>query len=304
MKKTMIAMAVAGVVAAPMASADVSISGVVEMEYMDLSNSGFGFDGVGESDNALSFSASEDLGNGLTAFANITLDTDGATTKDEKVGISGEFGTVVFGKMEDFTESKAQAMISTIGNNTGLEIDAVADRRDGAVAYVSPTVSGLTFGLAGYTTEQADTDNFDATDIMVSYANGPFTAIVTHERMNPAAATALASGEKTLSIGGTLTMGDLKLAVLNQERTNVSGTTANDHTDVMWKADYTMGANKFTVGWNEDELTTGATDNNTTVLEASHNFSSRTYVYGGIVSDDNNDSSDTDVTYFGMGHKF
>jgi predicted porin len=89
-KKTLIAAAVA-TLASSVAMADVSISGVVEQTFTDTAGTGSAW--TGSTDSSLTFKASEDLGNGLTAFAQITLDTDqtDANTsltdgKDSKVG--------------------------------------------------------------------------------------------------------------------------------------------------------------------------------------------------------------------------
>ena len=117
---------------------------------------------------------------------------------NEKVGLKGSFGTIVAGRMEDFTEGKLAATQSTMGTNMG-ELSGNATRVDNtehALAYVSPSINGLTVGVAGIaaTTEG---DNFDATDVMVAYSNGPLTLMATRESMGATTATALSADTDT-----------------------------------------------------------------------------------------------------------
>ena len=158
MKKTLVAAAVAAVVAAPAASfADVKIGGNVIQEFVsDGDETGSKEDGL-ESKAAvdLVFSVSEDLGNGMSAFAKIhTLrDNGGSGNADQVVGLKGDFGTVVVGRMEDFSEGKVAAMAATDSSDT-LSIEPNGSyntgRNEGGIAYVSPSFNGLTFGVAGY----------------------------------------------------------------------------------------------------------------------------------------------------------
>ena len=190
MKKTMIAMAVAGVVAAPIASADVKISGVVEQTFTDTENDTNGMDT--STFNMLNVTASEDLGNGMTAFAKYnhltTAGTNtGETNGDQVVGISGDFGTVVAGTMEDFTEGKLAAMM-TMEGNPSVELDGNSKRTAGGLAYITPTVSGFHAGVAGYAGSGAvDTDSFDAVDVAIFYDNGPLSIKVAQETENKGA---------------------------------------------------------------------------------------------------------------------
>jgi len=307
MKKTLIAMAVAGVVAAPIASADVTVSGVVEQTFTDTDNDANGMDS--STDSGITFKGSEDLGNGMTAFAQITLDTDNAggtaDEKDSKAGISGDFGTIVVGRMEDFTEGKLAAMM-TLNGTGAVELAGNAGRTNGAVAYVSPTVAGFHAGVAGYTgAGVADTDTFDATDLLIAYANGPLSIMASHETLNPLVADATAEAvagtatveQKTTSVGASYTLGDLKLSVLSVSRDDQAGVSGADSDDTMYRVDYTMGNNKFTLaGANDDSA-----NNDIGAFEITHSLSSRTSAYIGFT---NQDTANTDSTYVGMIHKF
>jgi len=318
-KKTLIAAAVA-TLASSVAMADV-IGGKVKQTFTSTDSATAATDQwAGGTDAFLTFKGSEDLGNGMSAFADIRMDLDDAAgalaTFDTKVGIKGGFGTVVAGRMEDFSESKVLSMVDVFSGQ-GVELGGSnAGRNDDAVAYVSPSFNGLTVGVAGYAMADGNgsnngSDSFDATDIALMYANGPLTVNVAVETIDQAIADAATvnMAEKTTSFGVGYTMGNLKMAAVYQDIENeaIAGTLtpANDHNDLMLAAVYTMGNNSIAVGWNENELTTGATDNNTTSVELRHNFSARTQAFVGATQDDFATAADeTDTVYMGLSHSF
>ena len=295
MKKTMIAMAVAGVVAAPMASADVAVSGQLKYTLATTEN---GNDLSPSTDNAVSFNTSEDLGNGLTAFGSLTIDSDAGSSaangmeKDAKLGIKGDFGTVVMGRMEYLTEGVVSAMMddgaSSHSAGTQLETALTAFGRDMAVAYVSPTVSGFHVGLAG--SNAADTNSFTNTDILVAYDNGPLS-------LKAARASVDAAEDYTVTtMGGSYKMGDLKLSALTASKDFDGSSTDLD--DSMIRLDYTMGNNSFILGMLDEDSTGGSDD--ITIVKATHKFSARTAAWIGHRAKDNK----SDVTHLGMIHKF
>jgi len=291
MKKTIIAAAIATVVAAP-AMADVSISGKVESILTSTDSANM----VMTQDAKLAFNASEDLGNGMSAFATIVVDTDDMVAdttntddvQDQKVGISGGFGTIVMGRMEDFTESKVLSMVDVFGGGSVELGTDNAGRLNGATAYVSPSFNGLTVGVAGYSL--GDGDDFDATDIALMYSNGPLAVNIAVEDMDDYSAKALT----TTTAGIKYTAGDLAVAAVWQDIDTVSGT---DTDDSMVTAVYNMGNNSIAIGWNDDE----SEAENDTVVELRHKFSSRTRAYIGV-KDSDTDTEDTQ--YLGLEHSF
>ena len=304
MKKTMIAMAVAGVIAAPIASAEVSISGSVEQEFYDDS----GADGwEAATFNMLNFSASEDLGNGMTAFAKYNFLTKAGSTGnsaftdgDNVVGLSGDFGTFVVGTMEDFTEGKAMSRMTMSGNKAMIEPTDITVRTTQGMAYVSPAFSGVTFGVAGYAAGDAGSSNLDAVDLMAHYVNGPLDIIATREVTNKDATSGTEGDEEATVIGASYTMGDLKVGILNVDINNENGTEANDNTDVAMRLDYVIGNNKITVGTLDDESTTGGVGTDVDTIEVTHKLSSRTNMYIGNASRASTDN----YTYVGLHHDF
>jgi len=313
MKKTLIAAGIAAVIAAPAAFAEVKIGGGVEMNFDqvdDADTTGRATDA--DSDNYISFSASEDLGNGLTAFAKIVLDTDNTAaqdTKDEIVGLKGGFGTIVAGRMEDFTEGKLMARMTLEGdggagggmveNGSG---QSNAGRTPDGLAYITPTVNGFHAAVATY--------NDDAQDYAIFYDNGPISVAVSHEVQKPSMGWSTTNDQKTTVITGSYTMGDLKMTVLRHSVDNNDGTAANDSDDMLYRIDYKMGANSISVAYNDDEeeTTAGQDGSDIWAVEVAHNFSKQTKVYAGYVDEDDNKALSGDTSservYAGLKVKF
>lgn len=302
MKKTLIAAGIAAIVAAPVAMADVSVTGQVKytLKWVDGHNGAAGTAGEGFSDNNVTFKSSEDLGNGLTAFAQLALDTDNAggssDEKDAKVGIKGSFGTIVAGRMEYLTEGVASAKmddgLSGHSNNYDqIESNLTSFGRDNAIAYVSPTVNGFHVAVAG---SQSGTTGgaFDNRDILVAYDNGPLSVIVTNadvaESVNGAN-----DGYDVTTAYASYTMGDIRVSGQHVKKDYDDTTT--DLKDNILRLDYTMGNNVFTIA------NKSADDNyDVTLFKATHKFSKRTAAYAGVRNKDNKG----DVTFVGMVHKF
>lgn len=288
MKKTIIAAAIATVVAAP-AMADVKIGGKVEQFQTQ------GEDDVWTpgSDVRITLSGSEDLGNGMTASFKVDSYVQNGTgydgSLDQKVALSGGFGTVVAGRFEDFSESAGMAKVDMFMGN-GVETSGqLAGRTNGGLAYVSPAMNGLTVGVGGYTGVSDVEDGFDATDIALMYSNGPIAVSLSNEDIS--------GGSDTTVIAVSYAAGDLKIAAAHAD-TDYDGATA-DTTDVMVAASYSMGNNKLVLGWNDNE-TEGAGANNT-VVELVHSMSKRTSVYLNVKS---SDTAGDDATQVGIQHTF
>ena len=308
MKKTLIAAGIAAVVAAP-AFADVSVSGGVEQAFTDTD--GASGEWTGSRDNYLSFKASEDLGNGMTAFATIVLDADNnsAQTKDEVVGLKGSFGTVMAGRFEDFTEGKIMSRLTLEGDGSAgggaLEGGSNAGRTDNGIAYVSPTVNGFHVGVGGYAIANAtnswDSNSLDAVDMAIFYDNGPLSIAIARENLNY-------GGTKTdqtqTTIAASYKMGDAKLTVVRADTDDTAGTSGDDRTDMGYRFDYAMGSNSITVSMLDDEGANGADAGKKWGVELAHNFSKRTKAYINMIDMDTNDSGAEDTMTFGLKHKF
>lgn len=210
MQKKLIALAIAGLAAAPVfAQSNVTVYGVADITFENVKADGAGTTAHSENRNRLSsnssligFKGAEDLGNGLKALFQIeqgvTLDQSGGTfaTRDSYVGLTGGFGTVVLGNLTHPIRTMGAkvdmnpgatgigflgAMYETFG---GVRAGS-GDRANNAAAYVSPSFAGLTgtlvyvagesvtpSGVGGATAELEP----EAWQVAVQYDNGPLYA--------------------------------------------------------------------------------------------------------------------------------
>jgi len=299
MNKKIISAAIAATFAVSgVAMADATISGHIEQTFMtDGAN---GTDVSGSDDNFVVISASEDLGNGMSAFGKIRMDLDNngataeGTTTDSIVGLKGDFGTFMTGRAEAFVESKLMATMSFDGHTViedSLTTTPNTGRLDNMVAYVSPDFNGLSVGVGGYADVATLTsDDIDATEIAVFYNNGPLAL--------QAAFQDVQSGTETLAVSGSYTMDALKATILYVDSETNAGA---DATDLAYRVDYTMGNNVIRAAYLDDEVTaTGAEGDDVFSLELVHNFSKRTSAYIGTVNPDTAD----DYQYVGLQHNF
>jgi predicted porin len=368
MKKTLVAAAVAASFAAPAVSfADVSISGNVIQEFVtDSDDTGTKEDGlVSKAAVDLVFSVSEDLGNGMSAFAKIhTLrDNGGSGNADQVVGLKGDFGTIVAGRMEDFSESKL-AGLAAVDSSDGLSIEPNGyhntGRAEGGLAYISPSFNGLTFGVAGYalpngsvgtssvsidgvgglaanvvsgtgattksvtfsndgtsityaaSTKDADA-KFDATDVMVEYANGPLLVRVARETVDGGvySATAGTPDKETDSIAVQYKMDNITLHGYAFDVENGKGVASNDMDGYFVGAKVGMGANTFSLSYMEESdynTSSGAKetgDDEAWMVSVDHALSKRTSLTAAYLSaEDGDTAADSDNFAIGLKHVF
>jgi len=248
MQKKIIALAVAAVASgAAFAQTNVTISGNLNYQWENISGtsptmstSGIannqpqmsreGHNRVNENGSEIKFSVTEDLGNGLKAMAvvasGITPDAATAATngnrgnlgsRDTYVGMSGNFGTVVAGRlsvhynsadkvdgffMDTGLAASTRGILSGVGssaNNAGGYGLGAGGRLGSTVAYVTPTFSGFNATL-GYTRPSVataatgdgsvvDNDGVNGTaavrkqsgwSLKANFDNGPITAFMSY----------------------------------------------------------------------------------------------------------------------------
>jgi hypothetical protein len=304
MKKTIIAAAVAAAVAAPAAFADVSVSGQINQEFYKIEDGDLSSDRNAD----VVFKASEDLGNGMKAFAtvSITMDTgsDGAgqtsanqsDANDEEpgieagstqvVGLTGSFGTITMGKQELFIESHVAAMAANDASDyLTNEVDtAIGTAGEATITYLSPSINGFKLGLGATGDTSGANNDLDDTEIMLEYSNGPLLARVGYANDDSAAQ------DETI-IGVQYTIGDLTLGLVNQRSDAANG-------DETWVgAKYAMGANTLAISANSSDDSA----NDDKIISLSHAMSKNVSVY---VAHESDGTANADTTLAGMAVKF
>jgi len=302
MKKTIIASAIAAVVAAPAAFADVTISGNVNMEILDQ-DATTGWDNSTNTD--LVFKASEDLGNGMKAGIKYHLfnDDGGNSVADTSVNLSGDFGSINAGRQESVNMAYFHGFAAgDAAHDMTLEDTNGMQGRLNAVAYTTPSMNGFSVtavaGIgAGMANSGTDTDNVDATEIVAKYSNGPLTVAVGQTKHKGGTA----ADEEVTNIAASYKMGDLKVSVLNRDVENSDGSgtggTSGDNEMTTVAINYTMGSNSLYAG------VTDSDDNQDGdwVVSLKHSLSKRTSVYVAAKNDDSDSNTDTLV---GIKHSF
>jgi len=229
-KKLLLAVAVAGVVAAPAAMADVHVSGLVDVGVQSV-DPGTGYNGskihmtdnMGAGGSRLNFTASEDLGGGMKAIGvaelgwNIDSGNQDSTTKTFQrqtfAALAGGFGTIALGRQyrEIFlagARSSYNYTASGIGVfwlNTGTGV-----RQDNMIKYTSPKIGGgLTVAAAYAPGEGQDNvatggkDNDKFQEFGASFSSGPLAinaAFGTSTAQGPSPAASVDT--KTTIVGG------------------------------------------------------------------------------------------------------
>lgn len=181
MKKTLIALAV--LAASGASFAQVSITGEYATGFVaDKSSSGAESSGFGVDTSFVKFSASEDLGGGLKAAAEMSLDgfTRGAANGgDNSLTLTGGFGRIKLAN-----DKGADYLSSVIGGINGLDEKVYGARTvNDSIAYTSPSFNGLTFGFShtentataaqGLGKGSAGLDRQRSNSLTASYAAGP-----------------------------------------------------------------------------------------------------------------------------------
>jgi predicted porin len=302
MKKTIIASAIAAVVAAPAAFADVTISGMVNMERLD---NGAGTGANFSTNTDLVFTASEDLGNGMKAAMkyHYTNDDGGMTTAqavaDTSVTLSGDFGALTVGRMETINQSYFHPFAAgDAAHDMTLEDANGQQGRVNAVAYASPSFNGLTVmgALVQMTagTQGVDTNDTDATEIAAKYSNGGLTVAAGRTIHKGSVAD-----ETITNIAASYNMGDLTFAILNRDVEDDGNVLNADNELTTVSVKYAMGSNTLYAGFNDSD----DGQDGDYVVSFAHNLSKRTSAYVAYKHDDDA-ADDNGQTLIGLQHTF
>lgn len=228
MNKKILAVAVAALVGGlpVLASANATISGVL----------GYRLDVVDRKvqharTHDLAVTGSEDIGNGLTGLYRFALTGVGINNDASFVGLRGDFGTLLLGRLDHpyrTVTNGYRVMGDTVatGNIGGERSFQTLSRvqSDGAIAYVSPNMSGFTFSAAvvPQTSKTTDATNSGTSlsnefpfSVSLQYTTGPITLNAAYEDLEGA------SGALNYSIGmigARYSAGGLMVGIMGEQR--------------------------------------------------------------------------------------
>ncbi len=301
MQKKLIALAVAGLVSgSAFAQSNVTIAGIVDLGYRHSSGTGLsksGIDHGGDSGSRLIFKGTEALGNGVTALFNLeyglnpdenvgvgTKAASGANARQTFVGLTGDFGTVVAGRLQPMAKGVSDkydtmasmwfSPVNSLDKASGTTINN-GIRLSNAVAYVSPKMAGgltaqLAYSFAGASELDGNAYSGDAERILgvgLDYDNGPVGLSLIYHRAN-----------------------DLN---------NVSGVDARD---MLVGGSYDFGAAKVVASWQSVKRDPADTSDKIYQLGVQVPVSAAGKVYVGYANY-NKDKSSNDAKSFAVGYK-
>lgn len=252
MKKTLIALAISGVFAAPAmaATGNIDISGKIQASGVNVSGSGVTANekafGLNNENSVITVSGKEDLGGGMAVGFSLTngLDMGSSQTnfaaQNQVLTLSTNVGTVLAGKFDNPMKVMARSYDlfadQVAGDARHITYAGLADARaNNVMAYLSPSFSGVQFVLAyannpaqaapgagGQTQTDGDGDN-DLTMWKVTYSNGPLSlGVAGHNR------DTVGINEKIWRAVAGYKIGDTRIVGLYQNNKDIGGVAAAD----------------------------------------------------------------------------
>lgn len=327
MKKSLIALAVAGAFAAPAfaATSNVDVYGIlnIAIQDTDVANSDMT---ILDNTSRIGFKGSEDLGGGLKAIWQIesALGGNGAVignnatlgTRNTFVGLAGGFGTVLMGR-HDTPYKLGTVSLDIFGDTIGdynlgrLDgvqlIDNTQDARaSSALAYISPTWSGFHFAAAVVMNNAeagsnlgtaAGVDTIDAQSYTAVYVNGPLFASLSYQ-------TAEVLDSKAWKAGVGYTFGDTKVGFIYENVDKYDG--VRDRDSWLLNVAHTMGpiVLKAQYGKADVDVVGSTQKQDAWMLGVDYNLSKRTSAYVVYGTGDNDAANDVSGWNIGVKHSF
>lgn len=265
MKKTMLATAVAVALATPMiAGAEAIMYGQVRVATQNQTSNMDNVKSWGMQDQTsrLGVKGTEDLGSGFKAIYKMEFGVNvgngfnsgssATSQRNSYVGVSSKFGTLLMGrhdtpfklstgKLDFFADTNADFDAASLGSFTGTKGVGLFDslRVSGAVAYISPSLAGLTFigavvqtdaGRSFENTTTPAAGNGDAVDpagaysLALTFNNGPIYASAAFESISAeslyGAPNAVPDYEKWRFGAGLLDFHNISLSATYEMREN------------------------------------------------------------------------------------
>jgi len=340
MKKSLIALAVAGAFAAPAfaATSNVDVGGTMDfsLDYLDADTATQGGNwNVSSNASNIYFKGSEDLGGGMKAFWQVqtyfsaggtgNTDTsfgsnaDGVSSGNTFVGVEGGFGKVLLGKHEapvKLLSRKVDLFGNQIGDSRNLVTTAKPagaasavgfdTRPNNVIAYGTPAMGGFS-ALVAYVTNAASgaaADNVaDAWSVNGTYENGPLFVGLGYETHNLSDQGALGD-ENIWRLAGSYSFGDFKVVALYQKEDNltVGANTNADRTVWGLGGAYKMGPMSLKAQYYnaDDTANVSNTGADMWALGLDYSLSKRTTVKFAYATTDND--SGAKYSAFGGGH--
>ena len=291
MKKTLIALAVAGVVSAPAfaATSNVDVYGVMHIAIEDNNVTDSDIQ-VTDHQSRIGFKGSEDLGGGLSAIwqieqaiSNTPASSDGVggntfANRNTFVGLKGAFGTVLMGRhdtpyklstapLDLFSDTAGDWNLGGVGITKNALIAALVD--DGMLVADANSIAA-TFGASGIKAGYINTHHDLRSPSLIQYVSPSFSGLTM------AAAAVASNSAASMNSGDSVDSYSLSANYTNGPLFVAAGYQNIELTDSKaWKigAGYTMGALKLGAVYEDANLGNGLDlDFKTWGLNAAYNM--------------------------------
>jgi predicted porin len=315
-KKLLTAAVVATLSASPAAFAEATIYGFMDVGMQSVSP-GSGYSGaklftsdtMGSGGSLLGFKASEDLGGGLKALAQMELGFKSDTgeldntgnklfQRQEFAGLAGGWGALTVGRQyrEIFLTGNRSQYGYTYGNIGTFFLNTTTSvRQDNMVKYQAPNLNGLALevGFApgeGTDATGADKKNGQFSEISANWASGPLAVGAAYGSASTEAAS-VENKEKNTLLGASYKMAPFSVYALYSKGENDVDTDPGNRTAISLNGVYTVGAGDIilVLGTSKSDAT-GASNDKSKLLALAyyHHLSKSTiaYVsYGSLTND-------------------
>ena len=344
MQKKLIALAIAAAFSAPAFAADVTVYGIADAALVSNSTTGsksyVNVISGGLSTSRLGVNASEDLGNGMKAFANLEYKLDVSTNagtalatnaRQQAAGVSGGFGTVKAGFLQDAAyywagkfDPTAGSSVSTVNavNPSAKTYINMSARISNAIDYTSPNMGGFSFAISHSfnngsialpVASGATTGNpTSVTTVNAMYEAGPLAVGVAYAS-DSNDDTGFAKTTDT-ALGASYDLGAAKLYATYQTTKADVGTTAfavantstSSNKGMSFSAVAPVGADAVvaTVGKEKIDTTAASDDKTGYTLAYLHNMSKMTTLYAAAQKVTNGGGANVDVTLVAVGLRY
>lgn len=308
MKKSIIALAVAGAMTAPMvAQADATIYGDVEYNINKADNTDLDM-GMGHVRLGVKGTVDNDIdglttgyklefqmpaGTNLTASSSsLSSTTSGSVaTRQANIYMGGDFGTVTFGHQNQTSE-----IAETGFGQDGDFWNMLTDRFQG-VSYTTPEMGGFSAGLGIGAASGYGTSTVDVTNLGLAFEAGDFSAALGY--FDVADGTTVNTGSDVTALGLVYAPGDLEVQFGYQTMDQDSGAADTD----VWLIGAAYSFDKTTVYGEYSEIDANgaaANDNDLLLLGAKYALGSKVYVGAEYYAFDTNAGTNAEEDYLSL----
>ena len=277
MKKTIIAAAIAAIALTGCAEeAKAEVFGSVEKKWDN------GNETISTEDTYLGYKFSEDLGEGLNAYGEISVDINTTVTQRKAyVGLAGPIGSVAIGDQAGVQKKMGDATID-IFEGPSFDVNNAGDIDNSVLATID--MGGIT--LSGSTIPTSADDEAYELGANVSYGGVNLLAAYAED----------ASQVENTILGATISIQDVDLAGTFETEESAAGVEVDTTTLV---GAINVGSNTLKAGFQDVEDVS-----ETYIVEGAHNFSGKTSAYVNYQTSETDAGVENDTTTVGLRVKF